>query len=271
MLMQSTKAFIFKERSLSSLVWLWGFFGTILLFLLIDALATTPLLKRILYLEDWIYWLVPIYYFFIFFFSFGDINLSFKSILHTFFHFIGQIAAFLFFFSFWGVFAIFGGSDYQANTFTLKQEAPIEFTENSKLQYPSDAELIHTSYSSWGANVGTDIIIKVEDIDSFVNTAVTKYKFYEMTMDFPGHDREYLGYGFDPFQDTLKPPFCIEAKTIDIKPRYFKKTRELTDPENFCGVRDVYYSQIDHHAELDITMVILPKKKLVWLNPSEWF
>ena len=119
--------------------------------------------------------------------------------------------------------------------------------------------------------LATDIVIKVDDIDSFVDTAVTKYKFYEMTMDFPGHDREYLGYGFDPFQATLKPPFCIEAQTIDIKPRYFKKTREVTDPENFCGVRDVYYSQIDHHAELDITMVILPKEKLVWLNHSEWF
>ena len=115
------------------MVWLWGFFGTILLFLFIDALATTPLLKRILYLEDWIYWLIPIYYFFVFFFSFGDINLSFKSILHTFFHFIGQIAAFLIFFSFWGVFAIFGGTDYQANTYSLKQEAPSKFTENSKL------------------------------------------------------------------------------------------------------------------------------------------
>jgi hypothetical protein len=271
MLMQATKAFVFKERSLSSLVWLWGFFGTILLFLLIDALATTPLLKRILYLEDWIYWLVPIYYFFIFFFSFGDINLSFKSILHTFFHFIGQIAAFLIFFSFWGVFAIFGGTDYQVNTYSLKQEAPTEFTENSKLQYPSDAELIHTSFSNWGANVGTDIIIKVEDIDSFVNTAVTKYKFYEMTMDFPGHDREYLGYGFDPFQGILSPPFCSETPTMVVKPRYFKVTKKLTDPENFCGKREVYFSQLKREPELSILMVIFPKEGLVWLNRSDWF
>ncbi len=269
--MESVKAFIFKERSLRSLIWLWGFFGTILLFLLIDALATTPLLKRILYLEDWIYWLVPIYYFFIFFFSFGDINLSFKSILHTFFHFIGQIAAFLIFISFWGVFAAFGGSDYQANTLTLKQEAPTEFTENSKLEYPSDAELIHTSYSNWGANVGTDIIIKVEDIDSFVEIATKRYKFYEMTMDFPNHNREYLGYGFDPFQETIKPPFCMEAKTMTVKPRYFKVTRELTDPEDFCGKREVYYSQLKRETELSIIMVILPKEGLVWLNRSDWF
>ena len=92
-----------------------------------------------------------------------------------------------------------------------------------------------------------------------------------MTMDFPNHDREYLGYGFDPFQNTLKPPFCIEAKTIDVKPRYFKVTRQIIDPEDFCGERNVYFSQIDKDVELSITMVILPKEKLVWLNHSEWF
>ena len=177
----------------------------------------------------------------------------------------------IFFFIFWGVFAAFGGSDYQANTFTLKQEAPIEFTENSKLEYPSDAELIHTSFSNWGANVGTDIIIKVEDIDSFVNTAVTKYKFYEMTMDFPGHDREYLGYGFDPFRGILSPPFCSETPTMVVKPRYFKVTKKLTDPENFCGKREVYYSQLKRETEMSIIMLILPKEGLVWLNRSDWF
>ena len=128
--MESFKAFIFKERSLRSLIWLWGIFGTILLFLLVDALATIPLIKRIPYLEDWIYLPVPIYYLFVFYLGFcTDITPSFKSILHTLFHFIGQMAVMLIFFSFWGVFAAFGGSDYQANTFTLKQEAPIEFTK----------------------------------------------------------------------------------------------------------------------------------------------
>jgi hypothetical protein len=270
--MESVKAFIFKERSISSLIWLWGIFGTILLFLLVDALATIPFIKRIPYLEDWIYLPVPIYYFFVFYLGFfTDITPSFKSILHTLFHFIGQMAVLLIFMSFWGVFAIFGGSDYQANTFTLKQEAPIEFTENSKLEYPSDAELIHTSYSNWGANVGTDIIIKVEDIDSFIAIATKRYKFYEMAMDFPNNNREYLGYGFNPFQETLTPPFCMEAKTMTVKPRYFKVTRELTDPENFCGKREVYYSQLKRETELSIIMVILPIEGLVWLNRSDWF
>ena len=173
---------------------------------------------------------------------------------------------------FWGVYSIFMTTDYQANTPDLKQEAPSKFTESSKLEYPNDAELIHTSYSYWGRpNVGIDIIIRVEDIDSFIESAVTKYKFYEMAMDFPNHDREYLGYGFDPFQNTLKPPFCEETKTIDVKPRYFKVTRQIIDPEDFCGERNVYFSQIDKDAELSITMVIFPEEGLVWLNHSEWF
>jgi len=269
--MESVKAFIFKERSWRSLFWLWGIFGTIFLFLLIDQLTLTQFVNNIPFVADWLHWLIPIYYFFIFYLSFRDIEFSIGSIVHCFFHFAGQMVAFLFFISFWGVFAAFGSSDYKANTLTLKQEAPTEFTENSKLEYPSDAELIHTSYSNWGANVGTDIIIKVEDIDSFIEIATKRYKFYEMTMDFPNNNREYLGYGFNPFQETLTPPFCLETKTLTVKPRYFKVTRELTDPENFCGKREVYYSQLKRETELSIIMVILPKEGLVWLNRSDWF
>ena len=270
--MESVKAFIFKERSLRSLIWFWGIFGTILLFLLVDALATIPLIKRIPYLEDWIYLPVPIYYLFVFYLGFfTDITPSFKSILHNLFHFIGQMAIFLIFMSFWGVFAIFGGTDYQANTYSMNQEATEVFAEISGMDYPEGAELIHSSLSSWGPNVGKDILIKFEDIGSFIDKATRKYKFYEMTMDFPNNDREYLGYGYNPFEETLSPPFCIEAKTMTVKPRYFKVTRELTDPENFCGKREVYYSQLKRETELSIIMVILPKEGLVWLNRSDWF
>ena len=268
MLMQATQAFIFKERRLASLIWLWSLFGTLMLFLLVDYLTTITLLSKIPYFSEALLWLIPIYYLFTLYLCYLAYGSGLGASILAFVQFILQIAVLIFF---WGFYSIFYTTDYQVNTTDLNQEAPSKFTESSKLEYPNDAELIHTSLSRWGPNVATDIVIKVDDIDSFVDTAVTKYKFYEMTMDFPGHDREYLGYGFDPFQATLKPPFCIEAQTIDIKPRYFKKTREVTDPENFCGVRDVYYSQIDHHAELDITMVILPKEKLVWLNHSEWF
>ena len=271
MLIQATQAFVFKERRLASRIWLWGVLGTLMLFLLVDYLTTFTLLSRIPYFSDALLWLIPIYYFFTLFLSSRTYGSDLGASISTFFQFIGQMAVLLIFFSFWGVYSIFMTTDYQANTPDLKQEAPSKFTEKSKLEYPSDAELIHASYSRWGPNVGIDIIIRVEDIDSFVNAAVTKYKFYEMTMDFPGHDREYLGYGFDPFEDTLKPPFCIEAKTMDVKPRYFKITRELINPENFCGKRETYFSKIEEDVELGITMVILPKEKLVWLNHSEWF
>ena len=52
MLMQGTKAFIFKERRLASLLWLWGVLGTLILFLLVDYLTTITLLSRIPYFSD---------------------------------------------------------------------------------------------------------------------------------------------------------------------------------------------------------------------------
>ena len=271
MLMQVTKAFIFKERRLASLIWLWGVLGTLILFLLVDFLTTFTLLSEISYLCDLLFCLIPIYYFFTLFLSYPAYGSDLGASIPTFFQFIGQMAVLLIFFSFWGVYAIFMTNDYQANTLDLKQEAPSKFTESSKLEYPNDAELIHTSFSRWGPNVATDIVIKVDDIDSFVDTAVTKYKFYEMVLDFPDIGDSSLGEGFDDVGNVLFPPFCMGVKTVYVIPRYFKKTIKVTEPENFCGVRDAYYSQIDRHVELGIIMVILPKEKLVWLNHSEWF
>ena len=271
MLMQATKAFIFKERRLASLIWLWGVLGTLIVSFIVEYLTRIPYLSDIPGYGYVVLSFIPLYYLFTLHQSFRAYGSGLLECISAFFQFIVQMAVLMLAFSFWGVYSIFMTTDYQANTPDLKQEAPSKFTEKSKLEYPSDAELIHASYSRWGPNVGIDIIIRVEDIDSFIESAVTKYKFYEMTMDFPGHDREYLGYGFDPFEDTLKPPFCIEAKTMDVKPRYFKITRELINPENFCGKRETYFSKIEEDVELGITMVILPKEKLVWLNHSEWF
>jgi len=45
----------------------------------------------------------------------------------------------------------------------------------------------------------------------------------------------------------------------------------MTDPENFCGERDVLFTQIKRETEIGIIMVILPKEKLVWLNSTGWF
>ena len=181
------------------------------------------------------------------------------------------MAAFFVFISFWGVFAIFGGSDYQANTDSLKQAAPELFTELSRIDYPESAELVHSSVSTWGPNMGEDILIKVENIDPFVAIATNQYDFYKMTMDFPNNDREYLGYGYNPFEETLGPPFCRESKMLEVKPHYFKLKRKLVDPENFCGKREVFYSQLKREVELSVLMVIFPKERLVWLNRSNWF
>ena len=271
MLIQATQAFIFKERRLASLIWLWGVLGTLIVSFIVEYLTRIPYLSDIPGYGYVVVSFIPLYYLFTLHQSFRAYGSGLLECISAFFQFIVQMAVLMLAFSFWGVYSIFMTTDYQANTTDLREEAPSKFTESSKLEYPNDAELIHTSYSRWGPNVGIDIIIRVEDIDSFIESAVTKYKFYEMTMDFPGHDREYLGYGFDPFEDTLKPPFCIEAKTMDVKPRYFKITRELINPENFCGKRETYFSKIEEDVELGITMVILPKEKLVWLNHSEWF
>ena len=268
MLMQATKAFVFKERRLASLIWLWSLFGTLMLFLLVDYLTTITLLSKIPYFSEALLWLIPIYYLFTLYLCYLFYGSGLGASILAFVQFILQIAVLIFF---WGFYSIFYTTDYQVNTTDLNQKAPSKFTESSKLAYPNDAELIHTSLSRWGPNVATDIVIKVDDIDSFVDTAVTKYKFYEMTMDFPGHDREYLGYGFDPFQGILSPPFCLETTTMVVKPRYFKVTKKLTDPENFCGKREVYYSELKTETELSILMVIFPKEGLVWLNRSDWF
>ena len=249
------------------MIWIWGIFGTILLFLLINALTSTGLFQKISFLTNWIYLLVPSYYLFVFYLSFR----SFSSILHALFHFIGQMAVFLIFFSFLGVFAIFGGTDYQANTDSLKQAAPELFTELSRIEYPESAELIHASVSTWGPNMGEDILIKVENIDPLIAIATNQYDFYKMTMDFPNNDREYLGYGYNPFEETLGPPFCRESKMLEVKPHYFKLKRKLVDPENFCGKREVFYSQLKREVELSVLMVIFPKEGLVWLNRSNWF
>jgi len=271
MLMQAAKAFIFKERRLASLIWLWGVLGTLIVSFIVEYLTRIPFLSDIPGYGFIVVCFIPIYYLITLHQSFRAYGSGLLERILAIFQFIGQMAVLLIFFSFWGVYSIFMTTDYQANTPDLKQEAPSKFTEKSKLEYPSDAELIHASYSRWGPNVGIDIIIRVEDIDSFIESAVTKYKFYEMVLDFPDIGDSSLGEGFDDVGNVLFPPFCMEVKTVDVKPRYFKKTKEVNDPENFCGVRDAYYSQIDRHVELGIIMVILPKEKLVWLSSSYWF
>ena len=167
MLIQATQAFIFKERRLASLVWLWGVLGTLILFLLVDYLTTFTLLSRIPYFSDALFWFIPIYYFFTLFLSCRVYGLELGSLIPTFFQFIGQMSVLLIILSFWFVYSIFMTTDYQENTLWLEEDAPSFFTEKSKLEYPSDAELIHSSYRKWGANGSTNIIFRVSDINSF--------------------------------------------------------------------------------------------------------
>ena len=268
MLIQATQAFIFKERRLASLVWLWGVLGTLMLFLLVDYLTTFTLLSKIPYLSDALLWLIPIYYFFTLFLSSRTYGSDLEASISTFFQFIGQMAVLLIFFSFWGVYSIFMTTDYQENTLWLEEDAPSFFTEKTKLEYPSDAELIHSSYRKWGANGSRNIIFRVSDINSFGRKAFEKYEFTNPVMDFPSLGRNRLG---EQNGNVLLPPLCRGFKAVTVVPRYFEVTREVTEPEDFCGERDALFTQIDYDTEIGVIMVILPQEKLVWLNSTGWF
>ena len=268
MLIQATQAFIFKERRLASLVWLWGVLGTLMLFLLVDYLTTLTLLSKIPYLSDALLWLIPIYYFFTLFLSSRTYGSDLGASISTSFQFIGQMAVLLIFFSFWGVYSIFMTTDYQENTLWLEEDAPSFFTEETKLEYPSDAELIHSSYRKWGANGSKNIIFRVSDINSFGRKAFEKYEFTNPVMDFPNLGWDRLG---ESNGNVLLPPLCRGFKAVTVVPRYFKVTREVIDPEDFCGEREALFTQIDYDTEIGVIMIILPQEKLVWLNSTGWF
>ena len=275
MLIQGTKAFIFKERGLASLILLWGLLGTLILFLLVDFLTTITLLSKIPYFSALLFWLIPIYYFFTLYQSYRAYASNPEPFVSTFVQFIGQMTVFFLMMAFWFIHVMFGTTDYQENTFDSVQGAPSFFTEESKLEYPSDAELIHTSWRKWGANFSTNIVFRVDDIESFRQQAFAEHDFIEAVMDFPDIGNYTLGEGnYNPesFGNILLPPFCMGLSSVTVNPRYFfKATREVAEIKNFCGERYVFYSQIDRHIELGIIMVILPKERLVWLNRTGWF
>ena len=266
MLMQSTKAFVFKERRLASLIWLWGVLGTLILFLLVDYLAPSFVMGPSS--SGKAFWFIPIYYFFTLYLSFNAYNPGLSAIGKTFFQFIGQMAVLFFIMGSWGVYSIFMTTDYQENKPWLEEEVPSIFTEKSKLAYPSDAELIHTSLRKWGANGSKNIVFRVDDIDSFARNAFERYEFYSLVMDFPNLGRNRLG---EENGNVLLPPFCREFSSVTVVPRYLEVTREVTNPEDFCGERDALFTQIKRETEIGIIMVILPKEKLVWLNSTGWF
>ena len=266
MLMQATKAFIFKERRPASLIWLWGLLGTLIVSFIVDSIARTFVIGTPYYGE--VHWLIPIYYFFTLYLCYLAYGAGSKALVKTFVQFIGQMAALLIIMSFWAVYSIMMTTDYQENKLWQEEEAPSRFTEESKLSYPSDAELIHTSVRKWGANFSTNIVFRVDDIDSFARNAFERYEFYSLVMDFPNLGRNRLG---EENGNVLLPPFCMESDSVTVVPRYYTVTRKVTDPEDFCGEREALFTQIRRETEIGIIMVILPQEKLVWLSSSYWF
>ena len=242
--------------------------GILVVSFVVGYLTRIPFLSEILGYSYVVLYFIPIYYFFTLYQSYRAYGSDLGASIPIFFQFIGQMAVLLIFLSFWGVYSIFMTTDYQENTFNLIQGVPSFFTEESKLDYPNDAELIHISRRKWGANGSTNIIFRVSDINSFGRKAFEKYKFTNPVMDFPSLGRNRLG---ERNGNVLLPPFCMGTKFVDVKPRYFKITREVTDPEDFCGERDALFTQIKRETEIGIIMVILPKEKLVWLNSTGWF
>ena len=289
MLIQATQAFIFKERRLASLVWLWGVLGTLILFLLVDYLTTFTLLSKIPYFSDALLWLIPIYYFFTLYLSSKAYKPGLSSAGKTFFQFIRQMAVFLILWIIWSFYAIFFTADYQENTSSLRKSAPSFFTDVSKLSYPTDATLEHISTLRLGPNHSENLLLSVSDIDSFINYAIGHYSFYRLKMNYP----EFEG-GED--YKVIYPDFCANFESywekraaawmefgykegddviegVLIHGLYKGRTEvENKDPfKNFCGTRDVLLAQIERVTEIGIIMVILPQEKLVWLNSTGWF
>ena len=259
-------SFIFKKRKLASLIWLWGVLGTLVVSFIVDYLTRIPFLSEIPGYSYVVVCFIPIYYFYTLFLSYQAYG-SWKFI-STFVQFIGQMAVLILIMGFIGVYGIFGTTDYQENTSYLKKSAPSFFTEDSKLDYPTDAELIHISKRKWGANFSKNIIFRVDDIESFRQQAFAEHDFIETVMDFPDIGNSTLG---ESFGNILLPPFCMGLSSVTVNPRYFKVTREVAEIKNFCGERYVFYSQIDRWAELGIIMVILPQERLIWLSYTGWF
>ena len=262
--MQATKTFVFKERRLASLIWLWGVLGTLIVSFVVDFLSNSFMTG--IWGFGNVFWLIPIYYFFTLCLSYRAYTS--KPLLKSFLQFIGQMAVLIIIMSFWGVYSMFMTTDYQENKLWLEEEAPSIFTEDTKLAFPNDAELIHTSVRKWGANFSKNIVFRVDDIDSFARKAFERYEFYSLVMDFPNLGRNRLG---EENGNVLLPPFCRGFKAVTVVPRYLEVTREVTNPEDFCGERDALFTQIRRETEIGIIMVILPKEKLVWLSSSYWF
>ena len=262
--MKKIKAFIFKERRLASLIWIWGIIGTIIVAIAAYFLSAIPYLSDIPGYSIAILSLVPTFYFFTLFLSFKYYKKGLRAYIFIFIQFCLQFVVLFVLSAVYSMFANFGGLNYQENTSSLLSKASVFIAEE---EYPNDAEIIYVSKMDFGPNSSRNIVIKVDDIELFNQKVLAKYEFKEMVMNIPNIGNSNL----IDFSNIRLPPFCTGVKTIDLRQQFFRQTEEVTDPEGLCGKRDVLFTQIDKNAGVSKIMVILPNENLVWISQTRWF
>ena len=279
MLMQGTKAFIFKERRLANTFWLWG---VLYPFLLLSIISLIYVIYP--FLSHWLQFIVIssfqvlllIEVFFSLFLTYRVFDSKIRALSTCSVQLLFQIIILLVFVIIGGLIMKFSATDYNENTSKQNESAPSFFSETTKLDYPNDAKLINISHiKKFMANESANMIFSVTDIDSFINKASKQYKFENLVMDYPyiEEKRVITSTSSTTFGNFLAGPFCMEGvNSIEVEPTvYFLITKVVAEVENFCGKREVLFTQIVESRHQPIIMVILPKERLVWLNHSFYF
>jgi len=277
MLMQGTKAFIFKERRLANTFWLWG---VLYPFLLLSIISLIYVIYP--FLSHWLQFIVIssfqvlllIEVFFSLFLTYRVFDSKIRALFTCIAQLWFQIIIFLVFVIIGGFIMKFSATDYNENTSKQNESAPSFFSETAKLDYPNDAKLINISHFKYGPSGSANIIFSVTDIDSFINKASKQYKFENLVMDYPYIEETVItSTSSTTFGNFLAGPFCMEGvNSIEVEPTvYFLITKVVAEVENFCGKRKVLFTQIVESRHQPILMVILPKERLVWLNHSFYF
>ena len=264
------KEFALKPRRLANTFWLWG---VLYPFLLLSIISLIYVIYP--FLSHWLQFIVIssfqvfllIEVFFSLFLTYRVFKSKFKALLTCIFQFLLQLIICLVFLSIFLFIMKFSSSDYIENTEKQKEDAPTFFSETTNLDYPYDAKLINVSHYKLTRNESANMIFSVSDVDSFIENASKLYRFEPITMDIPGIKSTSVTDNF------LVGPLCMKGiNTIEVKPTaYFLITKIVAEVENFCGKREVLFTQIVESRHQPIIMVILPKERLVWLNYTGWF
>jgi len=164
------------------------------------------------------------------------------------------------------IMSAFTSNNYEENTTALKDLAPSLFTEETKLDYPSNSELKHISIIRWGVTSGNDLLLFLSDIDSFIEDAKKIYTFESLKMNYPEFER---GKDFNLINTDFCGNFQNVGRAGSVKD--WNIVKDKTPFKNFCGDRQVLITQIFKDVETGIVLVILPNEGLVWLNASYSF